>query len=85
MATTTNLYDVNDTVFHVNVDKGVRQGVVRSVDIALRPDGTPLGYTTTIEYKVQLVTAGQAIITDVESTLYADVDVALAAYKDIIV
>jgi hypothetical protein len=85
MATTTNLYDVNGTVYHVSVDKGVRQGVVRAVDIALRPDGTPLGYTTTIEYDVQLVTSGHSTVTDVESTLYDDVDAALAAYKALIV
>lgn len=81
MATTTNLYDVNNTVYQVDISKGVRKGVVSAVDIAMRPSGIPLGYVTTITYVVHLTETSQKLDDVTEDTLFDDLDAALAAYK----
>lgn len=81
MAAITTLYDVNQVVYQVDAAKGVRKGTVSATNVALRPSGIPAGYTTTITYTIHLTGTAQGIVDIAESTLYDDVDLALAAYK----
>ena len=85
MAAITTLVDVNDVVYQVDVNKGVRKGTVSAANVAVRPSGIPLGYTVTITYTIHLVETAQGIVDVAESTLFDDVDLALAAYKALIV
>ena len=63
------------TVYHVGEDTGVRKGVVKTVEIAIR-----VGIET-ILYTVQMADARDGLIDSVEADLFADVDAALAYYK----
>lgn len=85
MAAITTAYDVNDVVYQVDNDKGVRKGTVSAVDIAMRPPGIPLGYTVAIQYTMHLAETAQTLTGVAEDTLYDDIDAALAAYKPLVV
>lgn len=75
MAAITTAHDVNDVVYHVSEDEGVRKGVVKSTAIAINP------LATTIEYAIQFTDAALGSATALESEVYDDIDLALAAYK----
>lgn len=75
MATITYAHVPGDTVYHVSEDSGVRKGVVKTVEIALR-----VGLET-IEYTVQMSDARDGLIDAIEADLFADVDAALSYYK----
>lgn len=85
MAAITTAYDVNDVVYQVDNDKGVRKGTVSAVDIAMRPSGIPAGYVVTTLYTMHLAETTQALTGVAEDTLYDDIDAALAAYKPLVV
>ena len=75
MAAITTAHDVNDIVYHVSEDEGVRKGVVKTTDISI----TPLA--TTIEYAIQFTDATLGSVVALEPEVYDDIDLALAAYK----
>lgn len=75
MATVTYTHAPGATVYHVSEDFGVRKGVVKTIEIAIR-----VGIET-IMYTVQMFDARDGVIDSVESDLFADVDAALAYYK----
>ena len=75
MATVTYAHVPGATVYHVGEDTGVRKGIVKTVEIALRTG------IETILYTVQMADARDGLIDSVESDLFADVDAALAYYK----
>lgn len=75
MATITYLYPITTTVFHMDAIKGVREGIVRSITINIAQPGNALSYDIAFSKAME----GSAIVA--ETTLYPDVDTALAAYK----
>lgn len=81
MAVITTLFDVNDVVYQVSEQYGVRKGTVSAVDITERPSGVPLGYVITILYAMHLTEGAQSVTGIAESNLHDNVDDALAAYK----
>lgn len=84
MAVITLLFDVNDTVYHIDAAKGVRKGTVSAIDVMVRPSSVPLGYTTVSSYTIHLM-EGAGIVTGIdESSLDDNLDDALATYKTMI-
>jgi hypothetical protein len=75
MATITYLYPVNTTVFYMNATTGVEQAVVRAITANISQNGSTLAYDVAFSKP----TLGSKIVNEI--TLYADVDLALAAYK----
>lgn len=78
MATVTHIYLVGDTVFYVNESVGIREAIVSSVNISIKNSGT------VITYVVSFIDTAFGVSTLEESELYADVDAALVAYRDIL-
>ena len=77
MATITYLYNVGQTVWHVSLNDGVREGVIKMLEIKqVFPAIAP-----TISYTAQFVNAANGSVVDVEATFYDNVDDALAAYR----
>lgn len=68
-------YDVNQTVFYVSTATGVQESIVRSSTVFTNVLGT------SIQYNIQYTKASLGSATVDESTLYPDIDTALAAYK----
>ena len=85
MAAINTLYDVNDTVYQVTEQYGVRKGTVSAVDVFIRASGIPSGYTVTTQYTIHLADSALAVSRIDESILFDDVDAALAAYKVLVV
>ncbi len=81
MATVTHAYAVQQNVFYVTAVNsltginGVNEAVVRSINITITQAGP------TITYDIAFSNAVLGSATVAESTLYGDVDSALAAYK----
>ena len=75
MATITYLFNVNDTVYHVDETYGVRKAVVRKVAMDVLPT------SQTIVYNIAFTDARDGVIDAPEAALFADVDAALAFYK----
>lgn len=81
MATVNHAYAVQQSVFYVNAVNsltgihGVNDAVVRSITITI----TQAGPTVMYDIAFKNATLGSATVA--ESTLYGDVDSALAAYK----
>lgn len=75
MATITYLFNVNDTVYHVDETYGVRKAIVRKVAIDVLPAAQ------TIVYNIAFADSRDGIIDAPETALFADVDAALAYYK----
>lgn len=71
----TTAYEVDDTVYHVDANEGVRKGTVKYTDIRVIPA------LTTISYAIQFTNATEGSVVAEESTVFNDVDLALAAYK----
>lgn len=79
MATATHNFTVGQEVYHVDATNGVKEAVVRKVTIEITQTGTSIEYD--IAYSKAVF--GSALV--LENTLYADVDLALAAYKPTVV
>jgi hypothetical protein len=78
MSTTiTTAYDVNNTVYTVDAEEGVQKGVVQKTTITIKPTAT------IIEYDIQYVDAFNGSATMEEQDVFNDIDLALAAYKEI--
>jgi hypothetical protein len=75
MATITYQYPINATVFHMDTNVGVNQAVVRAITANISQTGSTLAYD--IAFSKSML--GSKIVD--ETTLYGDVDIALAAYK----
>lgn len=81
MATISYSFIPGDTAWHVSAQYGVREGVIKKVEIVqLFPMITPV-----VNYTIQFTqpTSGSAV--DVQDNFYGDVDTALAAYRDLLV
>jgi hypothetical protein len=77
MTTITYQFDVGQTVWHVSLNDGVREGVVKTLEIKqVFPAIAP-----TIRYTSQFINAANGSVTDDEANFYADIDSALNAYK----
>lgn len=75
MATVTHDFILGQTVFHVNDLNGVKEAIVKTVDITISQVGTFVKYSITY--------TKTSTTTDVyQSSLYGDIDLALAAYKN---
>lgn len=79
MATITYAYGVDATVYHVGADTGVRKAVVKKIKA-----NVTAGNVLAVEYDVAFVDAREGVITALEATLFADVDLALAQYKTLV-
>lgn len=79
MATITYAYSIDTTVYHVGADTGVRKAVVKKIKMNVTQ-----GNVTAIEYDVAFVDSRAGVITALEATLFADVDLALAHYKTLV-
>lgn len=75
-------FAVNDTVFHVSLNDGVREGVVRSQNIVINATLPPPGDVTyNIGYKLpSLSCAGSSVEAD-EADLFATLPLALTEYE----
>lgn len=78
MQTVIHNFTVDDTVFLVNAEVGIREAVVTSVAISIKPTGTTISYNITFK-KTQYGST-----TVLESALYGDIDEALQAYKPLV-
>jgi len=79
MATITYAYAINSEVFHVDDTKGVRDAIVKALTVTITPAGT------TLTYDVAFKKSSEGSANVQESTLYADVDLALAAYRPLVI
>lgn len=79
MTTINYLYDIGVEVFHVDPIKGVRDAVVRALYVSVTQAGETLSYEIIFKKSEN----GSAIVS--ETTLYADVDSALLAYRPTII
>lgn len=79
MATSlTTDHDVGDTVYHVSKTDGVREGIVKTIEINVPITGQ---VNMSVEYNVHFTNSVFGAIVADEQDLYSDIDVALAAYK----
>jgi hypothetical protein len=78
MATITTAYDVNNTVYTVDANEGVKKGVVQSIDVTIKPTGTM------IEYSIQHIPSTDGSSKMEELSVFNDIDLALAAYKTLV-
>ena len=77
MATVEHSFNLGQTVFNVNETQGVREAVVRSIDITINQTGTLVRYG--------IVYNKSSVSDDVyQSALYGDIDSALAVYKNMV-
>jgi hypothetical protein len=79
MASLTYDYEITQEVFHVDPDKGVRDAIVKGIDIVISQTSTAITYTISFKKTNQ----GSAKV--LENTLYSDVDSALAAYRNSVI
>ena len=79
MATVTYLYTVNQQVFNVDMHDGVREAVVKEVDITITNTGAD------IEYTIAFMKCGPGTTKVKEDTLFPDIDSALADYKILVI
>ncbi|RWZ87213.1 MAG: hypothetical protein EO766_11830 [Hydrotalea sp. AMD] len=79
MATATYAYPAGSVVFHVNAVTGVREAIVSAVNI-----NVTLANGTVINYNIAYKNSVYGIATVLESVLYNDIDLALAAYKPLV-
>lgn len=79
MPTITYAYSIGQEVYHMSASTGVREAVVRALAINVAQGGTTLSYDVAFSKPAE----GSAVVT--ESTLYADVDSALAAYRPTVI
>ena len=68
-------YEINQEVFYVTLQDGVREGVVRSSAVSIKPTATLITYD--IAFKISTEGSSEANQDDI----YPDVDQALTAYK----
>jgi len=74
-------FEINQTVFHVSLQLGVQQGVVRSSNVDITPTSTVITYN--VGYTLPSVTCTGSTSTDAnQDDLFADIDTALVEYKD---
>jgi hypothetical protein len=74
----TTAYDILQEVFQVDAVYGVREAIVKAIAISTTQAGTSITYS--IAYSK--ATNGSANV--LENTLYDDVDLALAAYRTLV-
>lgn len=74
MATINYLYPVYTTVYHLDEQYGVREAVVYKVDLIVQ------NHETTLKYGIQYTKSPGTNNQVDETTLYADLSSALAAY-----
>ncbi len=79
MATKTYNFEVTQEVFYMNIDQGVLDAIVKSVNIAISQT------TTAITYDIAFKKSTKGSATVPESSLYFDVDSALAAYRNTVI
>ena len=72
-------FEINQTVFHVSMDSGVREGVVRSAMVEIDPTATVITYD--IGYTLPTIGCGSSSTEADQDDLFADIDTALAEYK----
>lgn len=75
----TGNFSVNDIVYHVDLDDGVREGVVRSQSIEINPTSTNITYD--IGYTLPTIGCSGSSSDAAEADLWSDIDDALADYK----
>jgi hypothetical protein len=68
-------YEINQTVFHVSLTHGVREGVVRSAAVEITPTATNITYD--IAFKIATSGSTEAL----EADLFSEIDAALFEYK----
>lgn len=73
------LYDVNQTVYHVSLNEGVREGVVRSSQVNINPTSTTITYD--VAYTQPTVGCSGGSAEAEQDDLFDDIDLALAEYK----
>ena len=82
MATTIDTdHVVGSTVYHVSQTDGVREGIVKMIDIRVPITGE---INMSVKYTVYFTNSVFGTIVADEEDLYSDVDAALAAYKPLI-
>lgn len=79
MPSITYAYPAGSVVFHVNSVTGVREAIVSSVNTT-----TTATAGTVINYNIAYKNSVYGVATVVESSLYNDIDLALAAYKPLV-
>lgn len=80
MPTVTYSFDVGQTVFCVDKSFGVKEAVVKEIDIVVKlPTLIPL-----VEYTVQYVNTATGSAVFPETVIFADVDSALTAFRTIV-
>lgn len=67
MSTVTTVFDIGDTVYHLDDQTGIRKGIVKTIDIK---EGYPT-VAPTISYSVAYSKSAQGSVTCDESTLSA--------------
>lgn len=77
MATVAHNFMVGQTVFHMTEAGGVKEAIVKTVDISIGQSGTFIKYNITY-------TKTAASLDVYQPSLYDDIDLALAAYKNIV-
>jgi hypothetical protein len=70
-------YEINQVVFHVSLTNGVREGVVRSSNVDIKPTSTVIMYN--VGYVLPSVSGSGSDA--LQQDLFADVDTALTEYK----
>lgn len=76
--TITTDFTVGATVYHVSATEGVREGVVKTIDINVPITGI---VNMSVVYNVVFTTTSFGSVDADEADLFADIDLALAAYK----
>lgn len=76
--TITTDFEVGDTVYHVSATEGVREGIVKTIDINVPITGA---INMSVVYNVVFTTTSFGSAEADEADLFGDVDAALAAYK----
>ena len=79
MPTITVAYDVNQTVYAVSLNDGVREGIVRSSTVEINATSTTITYD--IAYTLPTIGCSGSSTEVEQDDLFADIDTALAEYK----
>jgi hypothetical protein len=71
-------YEINQTVFYVDIQNGIRESVVRSSAVSITPTATNITYN--LAYKLPLATGSSA--TANQDDIFPTIDSAMVEYQN---